>query len=124
MVADAGHMATDLIALTMGLAALLLARHGNLSDGRSFGWYRAEVFTAVVNAILLLGIGGYVLYEAIARLGTNPEVPGLPMVVVAALGLAANLVVMYLLRADADKSLAVRGAYLKSWPTQSAASAS
>lgn len=113
LVADAGHMATDLIALSMGLAALLLARHGSLSDGRSFGWYRAEVFTAVVNAILLLGIGAYVLYEAFERLGSNPEVPGLPMVVVATLGLAANVVVMYLLRADAGNSLAVRGAYLE-----------
>lgn len=113
LVADAGHMATDLVALSMGLAALLLARHGSLSDGRSFGWYRAEVFTAVVNAILLLGVGAYVLYEAIARLGTDPEVPGGPMIVVALLGLAANLIVMYLLRADVEGSLAVRGAYLE-----------
>lgn len=113
LVADAGHMATDLVALTMGLTALLLARHGSLSDGRSFGWYRAEVFTAIVNAVLLLGVGAYVLYEAINRLGSNPEVPGAPMIVVALLGLAANIVVMYLLRADVAGSLAVRGAYLE-----------
>ncbi|MGB3709947.1 cation diffusion facilitator family transporter [Gordonia sp. (in: high G+C Gram-positive bacteria)] len=113
LVADAGHMATDLVALTMGLSALLLARHGRVTDGRSFGWYRAEVFTAVVNAALLLGIGAYVLYEAISRLGTDPDVPGMPMIVVAILGLIANIVVMYLLRADAEGSLAVRGAYLE-----------
>lgn len=113
LVADAGHMATDLVALSMGMVALLLARHGSVTDGRSFGWYRAEVFTAVVNALLLLGVGAYVLYEAIERIGTNPEVPGLPMIVVATLGLIANIVVMSLLRADSDKSLAVRGAYLE-----------
>ncbi|EGD54463.1 cation diffusion facilitator family transporter [Gordonia neofelifaecis NRRL B-59395] len=113
LVADAGHMATDLVALTMGLAALLLARHGRVTDGRSFGWYRAEVFTAVVNAVLLLGVGAYVLYEAIARLGADPDVPGGPMIIVASLGLAANVIVMYLLRSDSDKSLAIRGAYLE-----------
>ncbi|MBM7366153.1 cation diffusion facilitator family transporter [Gordonia hydrophobica] len=113
LIADAGHMATDLVALSMGLLALLLARHGSLTDDRSFGWYRAEVFTAVVNAVLLLGVGAYVLYEAVERLGTDPEVPGGPMIVVALLGLAANVVVMYLLRADVGKSLAVRGAYLE-----------
>lgn len=113
LVADAGHMATDLVALTMGLVALLLARHGRVTDGRSFGWYRAEVFTAVLNAVLLLGVGVYVLYEAVVRLGTNPEVPGGPMIVVALLGLAANVIVMYLLRADSGTSLAIRGAYLE-----------
>lgn len=113
LVADAGHMLTDLVALTMGLSALLLARHGRITDGRSFGWYRAEVFTAVVNAVLLIGVGAFVLVEAIRRIGSDPEVPGGPMIVVAILGLVANLVVMLLLRADAEGSIAVRGAYLE-----------
>ncbi|WP_026917534.1 cation diffusion facilitator family transporter [Gordonia shandongensis] len=113
LVADAGHMLTDLVALSMGMTALLLARHGRVTDGRSFGWYRAEVFTAVLNAVLLLGVGAFVLIEAIRRLGDDPEVPGGPMIVVALLGLAANVVVMLLLRADSDSSLAIRGAYLE-----------
>ncbi|MCF8571091.1 cation diffusion facilitator family transporter [Gordonia sp. HY002] len=113
LVADAGHMLTDVVALTMGLSALLLARHGRVTDGRSFGWYRAEVFTAVVNAVLLIGVGVFVLVEAIRRIGTDPEVPGGPMIIVAALGLVANLVVMLLLRADAEGSIAIRGAYLE-----------
>lgn len=124
LIADAGHMATDLVALSMGLLALLLARHGSLTDDRSFGWYRAEVFTAVVNAVLLLGVGAYVLYEAVERLGTDPEVPGGPMIVVALLGLAANVVVMYLLRADVGKSSPCAAPTSKSWPTRSAAWAS
>ncbi len=113
LVADAGHMLTDVVALCMGLSALLLARHGRVTDGRSFGWYRAEVFTAVVNAVLLIGVGVFVLVEAIRRIGTDPEVPGGAMIIVASLGLLANIVVMFLLRADAEGSIAVRGAYLE-----------
>ncbi|MFM9378772.1 cation diffusion facilitator family transporter [Gordonia sp. VNK21] len=113
LIADAGHMLTDVLAVSMGLAALLLARHGRITDGRSFGWYRAEVFTAVINAALLVGVGIFVLTEAIARIGHDPEVPGLALVVVAFVGLVVNLVVMLLLRADAQGSIAVRGAYLE-----------
>lgn len=113
LIADAGHMLTDVAALLMALTALLLARHGRSSDHRSFGWYRAEVFTAVINAVLLLGVGAYVVYEAINRIGDDPHVPGLTLIVVALIGLAVNLVVMLMLRADAEDSIAVRGAYLE-----------
>ncbi|MFT4199701.1 cation diffusion facilitator family transporter [Gordonia sp. (in: high G+C Gram-positive bacteria)] len=113
LIADAGHMATDLVALLMGLSALLLARHGSATASRSFGWHRAEVFSAVVNAVLLLAVGAYVLYEAIARFGKDPHVPGGPLIIVALIGLVVNLIVMGLLRADAKESIAVRGAYLE-----------
>ncbi|MCH5643820.1 MULTISPECIES: cation diffusion facilitator family transporter [unclassified Gordonia (in: high G+C Gram-positive bacteria)] len=113
LIADAGHMLTDVVALMMGLAALLLARHGRTTDARSFGWYRAEVFTAVANAVLLIGVAAFVLYEAVRRIGTDPEVPGLTLVIVAIIGLAVNLGVMLLLKADAKESIAVRGAYLE-----------
>lgn len=114
LIADAGHMLTDVVAVSMGLSALLLARHGRITDGRSFGWYRAEVFTAVVNAALLIGVGVFVLYEAVKRIGGEaPEIPGMTMVIVALIGLLINLIVMLLLRADAKGSIAVRGAYLE-----------
>lgn len=113
LIADAGHMLTDVVALVMGLAALLLARHGRTTDARSFGWYRAEVFTAVANAVLLIGVAAFVLYEAVRRIGTDPDVPGLTLIVVALIGLAVNLGVMLLLAADAKESIAVRGAYLE-----------
>ena len=58
LLADAGHMLTDLVAMFMGLTAVLLARHGSASPARTYGWHRAEVFTAVANAVLLLGRGG------------------------------------------------------------------
>lgn len=113
LIADAGHMLTDVVALLMGLSALLLARHGKKTNSRSFGWHRAEVFTAVANAVLLYGIAAFVLYEAIRRIGDEPEIPGLPMILVALLGLAANVVVMLLLRVDAKASIAIRGAYME-----------
>jgi cobalt-zinc-cadmium efflux system protein len=113
LLADAGHMLTDLVAMFMGLGAVLLARHGPASAARTYGWHRAEVFTAVANAALLIGVAAFILYEAFERLGNAPEVPGVPMIVVATAGLIANAVVVLLLRSDSDKSLAVKGAYME-----------
>jgi cobalt-zinc-cadmium efflux system protein len=61
LLADAGHMLTDLVAMFMGLTAVLLARHGSASPARTYGWHRAEVFTAVANAVLLIGVAGFIL---------------------------------------------------------------
>ncbi|MCV7066504.1 cation transporter [Mycolicibacterium farcinogenes] len=113
LLADAGHMLTDLVAMFMGLTAVLLAKRGSSSPARTYGWHRAEVFTAVANAALLLGMAGFILYEAIERLGNAPDVPGVPMIVVALAGLAANAVVVLLLRSHSKDSLAVKGAYME-----------
>ncbi|MCV7333768.1 MULTISPECIES: cation diffusion facilitator family transporter [Mycolicibacterium] len=113
LLADAGHMLTDLVAMFMGLTAVLLAKRGSTSPARTYGWHRAEVFTAVANAALLLGVAVFILYEAIERLGNAPEVPGAPMIVVALAGLAANAVVVMLLRSQSKDSLAVKGAYME-----------
>ena len=113
LLADAGHMLTDLVALFMGLTAVLLARRGSKSAARTYGWHRAEVFTAVANAVLLLGVAGFILYEAFDRLGQSPEIPGWPMILVALAGLIANVVVVLLLRSQSESSLAVKGAYME-----------
>ncbi len=113
LLADATHMLTDLVALFMGLTAVLLARRGSTSAARTYGWHRAEVFTAVANAVLLLGVAVFIVYEAIRRLGEHPEVPGWPMVAVALLALLANVVVVLLLRSHSEDSLAVKGAYME-----------
>lgn len=113
LLADAGHMLTDLVAMFMGLTAILLARRGSSSPDRTYGWHRAEVFTAVANAALLLGVAGFILYEAFERLGNAPDVPGVPMIVVALAGLLANAVVVLLLRSHSKESLAVKGAYME-----------
>jgi cobalt-zinc-cadmium efflux system protein len=113
LLADAGHMLTDLVAMFMGLTAVLIARRGSTSPARTYGWHRAEVFTAVANAVLLLGVAGFILYEAFERLGDAPAIPGVPMIVVALAGLLANAVVVLLLRSQSEASLAVKGAYME-----------
>jgi cobalt-zinc-cadmium efflux system protein len=113
LLADAGHMLTDVVAVFMGLGAVMLAKRGSTSPDRTYGWHRAEVFTAVANAVLLIGVAVFILYEAIERLGTGASVPGVPMIVVALAGLVANFVVAMLLRADSEGSLAVKGAYME-----------
>jgi cobalt-zinc-cadmium efflux system protein len=113
LLADAGHMLTDLVAMFMGLTAVLLARHGSASPARTYGWHRAEVFTAVANAVLLLGVAGFILYEAFERLGDAPDIPGVPMIAVALAGLVANAAVVLLLRSHSEQSLAVKGAYME-----------
>jgi cobalt-zinc-cadmium efflux system protein len=113
LLADAGHILTDVAATFMGLCALLLAQRGSTSPGRTYGWHRAEVFTAVANAVLLIGVATIILREAISRIGRAPEVPGIPMIVVALAGLGTNAVVALLLRSHSTQSLAVKGAYME-----------
>ncbi len=116
LLSDAGHMLTDVIGLGMALAAIQLATRFERRAARghhTFGLYRLEILAAFVNAILLFGVAGYVLVEAIRRIGDAPEVLGTPMLVVATLGLLVNLVAFALLREGAQESLNVEGAYLE-----------
>jgi cobalt-zinc-cadmium efflux system protein len=113
LLSDAGHMLTDVIGIGMALAAIRLARRGSERSHRTFGLYRLEILAALANAVLLFGVAGYVLYEAVRRFGDPADVLGVPMLVVATLGLAANLVAFALLRTGAKESLNVEGAYLE-----------
>lgn len=118
LLSDAGHMLTDVIGLGMALAAIQLAlrfetRHTDTRSAHTFGLYRLEILAAFINALLLFGVAIWVLVEAVRRLFDEPEVLGVPMLVVAVLGLAANIVAFALLRAGAKESLNVEGAYLE-----------
>ncbi len=113
LLADAGHMLTDVVAVFMGLGDVVLANRGSSSPARTYGWHRAEVLTAVANAALLIGVALFILYEAVERLKEAPSVPGVPMIVVALAGLAANFAVALLLRSHSEDSLAVKGAYME-----------
>ena len=113
LLSDAGHMLTDAVGLGMALAAITLGNRASQPAHRTFGLYRLEILAALANAVLLFGVGFYVLYEAVQRLGEPPEVPGLPMLVVAVVGLAVNLVGLWLLRRGAEESLNVEGAFLE-----------
>jgi cobalt-zinc-cadmium efflux system protein len=112
LLSDAGHMLTDLVGIGMALAAIQLAATGRRGH-RTFGLYRLEILAALANAVLLLGVAGYVVVEALRRLDDAPEVLGGPLLVVAVLGLAANLVAFALLREGSKESLNVEGAYLE-----------
>ncbi|WP_116047836.1 cation diffusion facilitator family transporter [Amycolatopsis palatopharyngis] len=113
LISDAAHMLTDVLGVGMALTAVLLARRSGPTFTRTYGMYRAEVLAALANAVLLFGVAGYVLYEAIERITDPPAVPGLPVMLVATAGLIANLVAFFLLRSGAKESLNVRGAYLE-----------
>src|SRR3546814_4758818 len=113
LLSDAGHMLTDVVGLGMALAAIQLASRGQQRRHQTFGLYRLEILAALANAALLIGVAGYVLVEALRRIGDPVDVDLGPMLVVAAAGLGANLVAFALLRAGAKESLNVEGAYLE-----------
>ncbi len=113
LLSDGGHMLTDVLGIGMALAAIQLASRGSDRRHRTFGLYRLEILAALANAVLLFGVGIYVLIEAIGRFGDPADVLAGPMLVVAVLGLVANLVAFGLLRSGAKESLNVEGAYLE-----------
>ncbi|GAB2852842.1 cation diffusion facilitator family transporter [Microbacterium insulae] len=114
LLADAVHMFTDAAGLVIALvAASVAARPAN--DRRTFGYQRAEVFGALINAVVLIALSVWIAVEGVKRL-IDPgevEVAGALMLVVAVVGLAANAVAMWLLSAAQRRSMNVRGAYLE-----------
>ena len=112
LLSDAGHMLTDVAGLGMALAAIQLAQ-GRRDSSHTYGLFRLEVLAALVNAVLLFGVAAYVLYEAIRRFADPPDVPGLPLLLVAGVGLLVNIVSFGLLRAGSKESLNVKGAFLE-----------
>jgi cobalt-zinc-cadmium efflux system protein len=110
LLADAGHMLTDAAGLVLALLAAKLAERP-ASPRRTFGYHRAEVLAALTNAVLLFGVAGYILVEAVERFREPQAVPGGTVLLVASVGLAVNLVGAVLLQAGADTSLNLRGAY-------------
>ncbi|MQY10533.1 Metal cation efflux system protein CzcD [Streptomyces sp. RB5] len=112
LLADAGHMATDAVGLTMALLAIHFANRP-ASGRRTYGLARAEILAALANCVLLLGVGGYVLYEAIARFVEPADTHGGLTLLFGAIGLVANLVSLAVLMGGQHESLNVRGAFLE-----------
>ena len=112
LLADAGHVFADVIGTSLAFVAIWLAARPATRE-RSFGFYRFEILAAVINALVLFAIAGYVLFEAWRRLFAAPEVASGPMVLVAAGALVANSVAVWLLHAGQRQSLNLRGAYLE-----------
>ncbi|MCX5374120.1 cation diffusion facilitator family transporter [Streptomyces sp. NBC_00015] len=112
LVADAAHMATDALGLGMALLAIHFAARPP-SANRTFGLARAEILAALANCLLLLGVGGYVLYEAVQRFFTPATTEAGLMIWFGGIGLVANMISMSLLIRGQSESLNVRGAFLE-----------
>ena len=112
LVADAVHMLTDAGALALALFASWVAARPP-TPAKTYGYYRAEILAALVNAVILLMVATGILYEAWRRIVAPAPVLAVPMAVVAAAGLGVNAVGAWLLHRGARESLNVRAAYLE-----------
>ena len=112
LLADAGHMLTDSTGLILALIAASLATRAATAR-RTFGLQRAEVLAALRKALLLVGVAVWVLIKAVDRLRNPVEIDGRLMLIVAGVGVLANLAGLLVLRPTQAKSLNMRGAYLE-----------
>ncbi|WP_426520461.1 cation diffusion facilitator family transporter [Diaminobutyricibacter sp. McL0618] len=114
LLADAGHMLSDLVGLIIALLATIVAARP-ASDRQTFGYQRAEVFGALINGLILVAVAVVVTIGAIGRLVApgHAEVQSTPMLVVAVIALLANTAALLVLRPAAGHSINMRGAYLE-----------
>jgi cobalt-zinc-cadmium efflux system protein len=111
LISDAAHMLTDVGAMLLSLFVFWIARKP-VTRTMSFGYHRAEILGALASGLLIWLIVGVLIYEAITRLRSPPEVKGPIVFVVATIGLAANLLSMWVLNRARHQNLNVRAAYL------------
>lgn len=112
LLADAAHMLTDAGGLALALIAIRFAERPR-TPKNTYGYVRVEVLSALTNAIVLLLLTVYILYEAYQRFLSPPNIVGGPMLAVAVVGLIVNLTSMRLLASGAQESLNVKGAYFE-----------
>ena len=112
LLADAGHLVSDLVGLIVALVAATVAARPATAR-QTFGFQRVEVFGALVNSLILIGVAVSVAIGAAFRLGGHPEVQGGWMLVVAVIGLVGNVAGLLVLRGGAKASINMRGAYLE-----------
>jgi len=112
LIADAGHMLTDVGGIALALFAINFSRKP-ATPQRTYGFYRMEILAALANSSLLILVSAYILYEGYGRIIEPPEIQSIPMIAVAAIGLAVNLVGMKLLKGHAKENLNMEGAYLE-----------
>ncbi|MGI9157529.1 MAG: cation diffusion facilitator family transporter [Marmoricola sp.] len=110
--ADAGHMLTDVAAVLLALGASYVATRP-ANDRRTFGYHRAEILAALGNAVVLVGVCGYLAFEGVRRLLDPPSVEAGQMLVFAVVGLAANAASLVVLATRRSESLNMRAAFLE-----------
>ncbi len=111
LLADAGHMLSDSLALGLSLFAFRLARRPAGAQ-QTFGHHRSEVLAALANGLLLVGVAVFVLSEAFERFGTPRDILGAPMMGIAVGGLCVNLLALRILHGGSRDNLNMRGAWL------------
>lgn len=112
LLADAAHMLTDAGGLALALVAIRFAEKP-ATPQRTYGYVRMEILSALANAVVLLLLTIYILYEAYQRFLDPPPILGGPMLAVAVVGLIVNLISMKLLAGGSSESLNVKGAYFE-----------
>ncbi|MGH2524062.1 MAG: cation diffusion facilitator family transporter, partial [Anaerolineales bacterium] len=112
LLADAGHMLTDVGGLALALFAAWMSQK-RATPSKTYGYYRVEILAALANALVLFAISFYILYEAYRRFLEPPEVASLGMLAVAVVGLGVNLFGIWNLRRGSKESLNVQGAFLE-----------
>ena len=112
LLADAGHLLTDVVGVGLALAAVSYAGRPAPAH-RTYGNFRVEILAALVNGVLLLVVATFVVVEAVQRWSDPTTVAAGPMLVVAVFGLVGNLVSLWLLHGGQSQNLNVRGAYLE-----------
>jgi cobalt-zinc-cadmium efflux system protein len=110
LLSDAGHMLTDALALGLSLFAMNLARRPATST-KTFGYHRAEIMAALANGTVLVLVSVYIFYQAYQRFSDLPSVKSPLMLIVASIGLIANLIGIFLLRRGSHNSINVKAAF-------------
>ena len=111
LLADAGHMLSDVAALGLSLLALRWALK-TPTNQKTFGYHRLEILVALINGLVLWGMAGYIFYEAVGRIFQPPEISSTPLVVIASLGLLINLLGMYVLLPTRERGINLRSAFI------------
>jgi cobalt-zinc-cadmium efflux system protein len=111
LIADAGHMLTDVAALSLTLGSIWFASRPATAK-KTFGYYRLEILAAFINGIALVLLSVWVIYEAAQRWNAPPAVDGLRLTAIAAGGLVINITAAKLLHSDHKHDLNIRGAFL------------
>jgi cobalt-zinc-cadmium efflux system protein len=110
LLADAGHMLSDVMSLGLSVFALIISNRPN-NERFTFGYYRAEILVALFNGSSLLVISGFIVFEAVERIGQPQEVLGVPMLIAAFLGLLINIYGVYILKDHHHDNLNVSSAF-------------
>jgi cobalt-zinc-cadmium efflux system protein len=111
LLADAAHMVTDAAAIALALLAIWISTRPE-SIHRTFGFHRTEIIAALLNALSLWLIAGWIFFEAYRRFLEPPDVQGVWVLIVGGLGLVVNLMAAYVLQRSSGESLNVEGAFL------------